>query len=142
MKFGRYEALGLADECLDPYRDALAVVRLDGQVVGFLATKVDVLWTRAGGHLWWTHWGDPREVLGWLLTRTADDSPLPEWDGGIDFSGSAFAELETGTTTYTDNRGTSPWENRPAFTYDLEWLSGPEREAQWHKYGFDDTTLI
>lgn len=131
------------DPRLDPFRDAVAALELDERIVGYLATRVDPVSEVSGGHLWWTRWETPREVLIWLQSRIDPEAPLPEWDDGFDLFGDFLDELETGSIEVTDHRPESgAWEDREVFRYRLRWLSGVQRDEAWDMFGFGDTHIV
>jgi len=131
------------DSSLDDFRDAVAVLRLHGHAVGYLATRVETYAESVGGRLWWTKWSQPREIVEYLMTRTDHSSPLPDWDDNLDVTGSVVDELRTGTTEYLDHRaaGTGSWDDAEVYAYQLDWLDGDERAQAWKTYGFGDTHL-
>lgn len=124
------------DDRLDPLRDAVAAMRLDGQTVGYLVTKVGPGWEQVSGHLWWTRW-EPREYVEWEMTRVDEDAPLPEFADGLNDSEDVVEEFLSGRFVMTDHRPDSgPWEDRRDFTYVLEWLEGDEHDRAWTRFGF------
>jgi hypothetical protein len=128
------------DSRLDEFREALAEVTLDGRIVGYLATQVDVRCTQSGGHLWWRRWSDYHEELTGLCTRTVADSPLREWEDWIfDLkNGTSYLDdLRAGRYVerdYSDAAMKQPWQERAMVTYSLRWLSGDERASLWETY--------
>jgi len=127
---------------MDPFREAIAGVMMGDFEVGYLATNVDIVWDHGGGALWWSKWINAREMVQWMITRTDEGSPLPDYDDGIDFFGAALREFESGWVSYPDDRGTEPLDRRDVYEYRLNWLTGAAREAAWADFGFDETTRI
>jgi hypothetical protein len=129
-----------ADPRLDEFRDALAEVTLDGQIVGYLTTQVHVRCTQSCGHLWWRRWSDYHEELTGLLTRTAADSRLREWEDWIydPRAASGFLDdLRAGRIVERDYSAAAmkrPWQERAMVTYSLRWLLGEERASLWNTY--------
>ena len=56
-----------ADPRFDGYRDRVGRLFRAEKEVGVLLVRVEPLAESAGGHLWWTRWGESRDVL-WLWT--------------------------------------------------------------------------
>ncbi|GAA2084648.1 hypothetical protein GCM10009821_27570 [Aeromicrobium halocynthiae] len=118
----------------------MAEIVLNDRVVGYLATQVVALSTELGGRWWWKKWSEPWEVIEWLMTRTNDDAPLPEFDDGIDDEGQSTEELQNDLFTYPDQRASGPI--RPLVIYSLRWLNADDVNVLWDRYGFSDTTLL
>jgi hypothetical protein len=131
------------DPRIDAFRDAVAALELDGRIVGYLATRIEPVAEARVGHWWWTRWETPREVVTWLQTRTVPDSPLPEFDDGVDIFGDFLVELESGLMEVVDHRqNDDDWDERKVFEYRLIWLSDSEYEEAWDRYGFADTHIV
>ncbi|GAA2071989.1 hypothetical protein GCM10009821_07500 [Aeromicrobium halocynthiae] len=116
----------------------MAEIVLEDRVHGYLATRVESVAEGVSGRLWWTKWSEPREVIEWLMMRTDETSPLPEYVDGLDLTGDAVEELRGGTLTYIDH--SDPDQDRPV-TYSLRWLNADDVDVLWDKLGFGSRTL-
>lgn len=100
------------DARLDPYRDRAAVLLADGVEVARLYVGTGPLWTRRGGHLWWSRWAPPQEAVeGSVLWA---DGTLTEWFSADDELEQDLAEWEVDTFT------------REETAYRVVWLDDEE----------------
>lgn len=120
---------------LEPFRQSVGQLVLDGEVAGLIATQVDSFATRLGGWLWWSRWAPAREFLMVLVTAASEDSPLPEYEDPwlfVDENAETIESLQAGRWEEPDRR-----DPESAVVYEIRWLAGPEREAAWAEHGFD-----
>jgi hypothetical protein len=82
------------DERLDPFMDRAGILTAGDVEVGTVVVAAETWWTRVGGHLWWSRWSAPQEVLRgsvrWADGQVADrlsageqlEDDLREWPAG------------------------------------------------------------
>ncbi|HSV67397.1 MAG TPA: hypothetical protein VLJ59_16005 [Mycobacteriales bacterium] len=97
----------------------------DGMPVGYLATRVQMWWTRHG---WWPfhRYIDPVERPEWLLTFAAPVGRLPYDDGVVIDVAAEIDDWDNGRFAY----------RRQVLT--LRWLHGPDADTTRAAYGWQD----
>ena len=71
------------DARLDPYRDRVAGLIRNGEIVGHVLILTEHYTTQTGGHLWWRRWAPYREVAtphAKMLDGSLYDSPIHDDD--------------------------------------------------------------
>lgn len=82
----------VGDPRLDPFRQRAGILVDDaGEEVGHVFLQVLQTWTRAGGHLWWSRWNPPEEVVHghtllrggspdrWVISGARLDASIADW---------------------------------------------------------------
>lgn len=105
-----------AEPWFDGYRDALALLHVDGVHVAYLAMKVELM--RAGLLL------RPAARVWFLLTRLDGSHDLIQEDYA---PWTYVCELRQGGITWASRGG--------EVTYEVRWLQGDERRDAWGRYG-------
>lgn len=106
------------DPRLDPFRDAVWELRLDGQLVAHLTTQVTPMRSFPG-------FGRKQEWLWyqvrWLDGRRdhADEDYGPEWYTVADLEAGRFEHAIVGETLH----------------FEAQPVDGPERDVLWERYG-------
>lgn len=85
-----------ADPRLDRFRERAGVlVDGSGEEVGGIFLTVEPHWVRASGHLWWSRWGAPQEVvhgylilregsfIDWISTGETLEQELADWEADV-----------------------------------------------------------
>ncbi|SOC58219.1 hypothetical protein [Ornithinimicrobium cerasi] len=96
------------DARLDPFRDRAGVLlTTDAVEVGRVFVAAETWWTREAGHLWWSRWSAPTEIVhghlvladgagpatvtDWLSTGEELTEDLREWaSGSFSYAGTAY----------------------------------------------------
>lgn len=121
----------VVDPTLDTFRDSVARLTSEGSTVGFLACRVTHVRREVGGHLWWRRWGPPDEVVEWMQTMVDAPAGLENRNDGwvIESDNPWLASVRDGRVDDFRPR----MEQR---RYQVEWLTGPERDLAWDEHGF------
>lgn len=122
MGWAIYEGTSDPDPTLDRYRDAIATLAEDGEVVGYLVTEVGLSITFTGRRRLRPVWSRGEEISSWIVLEVGPNSP--------------YGDLESITPSdlANDLLVARAWRGGP---YELRWLAGEEFVAAWAKYEAD-----
>jgi hypothetical protein len=125
MRKSRFEPPGPPDHRLDPYRRAIGRLRDNEELVGLLATRVQIWWTTEG-RCWRRRHVDPVELPEWLiLTTNAEGQVVGDlFDDGIVMEENLDQELRDWAVGRFRLRGE---------VLALEWMDGEEADDAWRK---------
>ncbi len=130
------------DASLDMFRDTVAQVS-DDQVTGFVVFRVEAMFTRTGGRLWWSRWARGREWVEWIEAFWLDsrDAPDPEkaiMSDGITGPDSAWLDdISNGSYRLHPPPASEDVAEERILT--VRWLSGEELEAAKREWGWGVT---
>lgn len=128
------------DPGLDFLRDAVAEVS-DDRTFGYVVFRVAPMWTRTGGHLWWTKWDGGREYVEFIETVWLDRGDVGDVAKAVGEAG-----IATPPSAWIDNlrEGRYLFQSPPEGpaglgrlkALALKWLYGEARDQVQRTWGY------